>query len=243
MFDSFNDRLEFVLDGRKLTPWGKSLGLSNSVLGVMSQGTAPGPDHLKVIASAENVSLNFLLTGEGSPFVVNTPPASLDPESEVFLLSFGGMRAIVTLASACHTFERSGKAIEFQKLTVFRGIGFDTSTLDNPRYFQFPAIAELLAGKLSKHALIGKQKDGLLYLARPTLEPWTAAPSGIIDQELMRAVLVLIEKQSTGHENGALTSEQKARIISSTYAHAIRRGLTASDLNSDLINPIVDAVR
>ena len=239
MSNSFTDRLNIILDGRKITPWGKSLGLSNSVLGVMTQGTAPGPDHLKIIAAAENVSLNYLLTGSGSPFVVKQTPNDLDPESEVFFLSYGGLRAIVTLSDGSHTYERSSKEIDFKKIDIYRGSGFDTSKVENARYFQFPAIAELLAGKLSKKTLLGKQKDGLLYLSRPTVEPWEASPSAYIDQKLMRSILLLIDRQNEGE----LSSTQKARIISAVYAHAIRRGLDANQLENDIVTPIIDAVR
>lgn len=239
MSNSFNDRLEIVLDGRKVTPWGKSLGLSNSVLGVMTQGTAPGPDHLKIIANAENVSINYLLTGDGCPFVVNPAPNSLNPDSEVFLLSFGGLRAVVTISDDEHTFERSGKTVVFSKVTIFRGMGFDPAIVPNARYFEFPAIAELLAGQLSKHALVGNQKDGLIYIARPTLEPWGVIHAEHIDQNIMRGVLQLVDELAEQN----LTHEQKARIISSVYSHAIRRGLSVEKINKELLAPIVDAVR
>jgi hypothetical protein len=238
MSDSFSARLETLLDGRKITPWGKTLGLSNSVIEALSKGTVPGPDHLKIIARAENANLNFLLTGAGCPFVVNPAPDNVNPENEVFLLGFGGLRAVVVIKDASHVFERSGKESHFKELTIYRGIGFNVEKIKNPRCYQFPAISELLAGKLSKHALIGKEKDGLLYLARPTLEPWSAVASEHIDQDLMRVVLELTDRVANG-----LDINKKSRIISAVYAHAIRRGLDADQINTDFISPIADAIR
>lgn len=73
---NFSDRLNTVLSGRKVNPWGKSLGMSGSVISAINGGTPPGADYLELIGLAEGASLNYLLTGKGTPFVVEQSPQS-----------------------------------------------------------------------------------------------------------------------------------------------------------------------
>lgn len=68
----FSDRLEIILAGRKVNPWGKGLGMSGSVITAIKGGTPPGADYLGLIGYAEGASLDYLLTGKGLPFCVDT---------------------------------------------------------------------------------------------------------------------------------------------------------------------------
>jgi hypothetical protein len=69
---NFSDRLEIILAGRKVNPWGKGLGMSGSVITAIKSGTPPGADYLGLIGYAEGASLDYLLTGKGLPFCVDT---------------------------------------------------------------------------------------------------------------------------------------------------------------------------
>lgn len=73
-----------VLNGRKLTPTMTALGWAASTCSkVMNSGHVPGPDYLVQFAKAENVSLSWLLYGEGSPYVVAWHPSD-DSAADVF---------------------------------------------------------------------------------------------------------------------------------------------------------------
>ena len=64
-------RLQKVLNGRHLHPWGRKLGISPGTLGRMKLGTVPATDTLSIIMRAENVNLNWFIEGTGMPFLVS----------------------------------------------------------------------------------------------------------------------------------------------------------------------------
>lgn len=76
--DSFRDRILKVMAGREQKTWGDNLGLKKSRVSNMCRGMPPTSDALTAISRAENVSIDWLLTGRGRPYHVRT---SLDDEA------------------------------------------------------------------------------------------------------------------------------------------------------------------
>ncbi|KDM91385.1 hypothetical protein [Photobacterium galatheae] len=68
---NFESRLNFLLADRKQTPWGKALGFPSATISAIFGGRVPGEKFLYTIRRAENVNLDWLLTGEGRPFFVD----------------------------------------------------------------------------------------------------------------------------------------------------------------------------
>ena len=66
--NNFQKRLKNLLLDRKITPWGRHLGLSSGTITALTDGRIPGSDILGLIARAERCSLNWLTTGNGRPF-------------------------------------------------------------------------------------------------------------------------------------------------------------------------------
>lgn len=64
-------RINLVLAGRKITPWAKSLGISGTTQQALKTGGNITGDVLTVVQRVENVSVSWLLTGRGRPFLVN----------------------------------------------------------------------------------------------------------------------------------------------------------------------------
>ncbi|WP_422452454.1 hypothetical protein [Endozoicomonas sp. ALC066] len=84
----FKKRLDVILAGRKLHPWAKALGVSRGAAENMGKGVIPGSEILTAITRQENVSLNWLTTGKGTPFVVQkcvSPEEMSDLLDEYFL--------------------------------------------------------------------------------------------------------------------------------------------------------------
>lgn len=71
MSEKFVSRLNFIMHGRKQTPWGKGLGFTGGTISTMFAGKVPGEKFLYAIRRSENVNLDWLLTGEGRPFYVD----------------------------------------------------------------------------------------------------------------------------------------------------------------------------
>ncbi|WP_157674087.1 hypothetical protein [Endozoicomonas ascidiicola] len=70
-FSKFQDRLKFLLNGRKIYPWAQSLGVSRGAAEkIYVKGVIPGPEILRAIYYKEGVDLSWFITGEGAPFRV-----------------------------------------------------------------------------------------------------------------------------------------------------------------------------
>jgi hypothetical protein len=69
-YTDLEQRLLILMSGRNKHPWGEALGMNSSMITRMFRGQFPGHEYLAVIARAERVSLNWLLTGFGAPYEV-----------------------------------------------------------------------------------------------------------------------------------------------------------------------------
>ena len=68
---TFADRLEWMLDGRKLTPWAKGIGMGGGSIDAMRGpgGRPPSHEYLTRIRHVENVSISWLLGARVPPFL------------------------------------------------------------------------------------------------------------------------------------------------------------------------------
>lgn len=71
MSEEFKKRMELILDGRKITPWGESIGLNKGTTGRMRSGLTPGHQILNLVQKVENVSIGWLVDGVGDPFLIH----------------------------------------------------------------------------------------------------------------------------------------------------------------------------
>lgn len=67
---TFLYRINWILGDREKHPWGRSLGLRNSRIDSIFKGVPPQVDGLERIRRGERVNLDWLISGEGAPFVV-----------------------------------------------------------------------------------------------------------------------------------------------------------------------------
>lgn len=65
-------RFNFLLRGRKASPWGEWVGLSQGTISRLKKGALPNPEKLSVACRAENLSLTWLLEGIGAPYIVHS---------------------------------------------------------------------------------------------------------------------------------------------------------------------------
>lgn len=68
---SFRERLNTLLAGRPLTAWGRKNHLSGGTISRISGGQVPGQQILNLIQKVENVSLGWLLDGQGAAFLTH----------------------------------------------------------------------------------------------------------------------------------------------------------------------------
>ncbi|MDH4228824.1 MAG: hypothetical protein OEW11_03640 [Nitrospirota bacterium] len=70
-------RIAQIMAGRPPRQWAVSMGLSERQIGALLHGRAPSADALSALARVENISLSWLLYGQGAPFVVEAPDTDL----------------------------------------------------------------------------------------------------------------------------------------------------------------------
>lgn len=244
---SFEERLNFVLKDRKQTPWGKSLGFTGaSISHIFSGGRIPGPEFLNAIRRAENVNLNWLLTGEGSPYIVDYCQ-SADELSDYVSAMLHDEPWVVYVCSHVDTtclvltqpgaYEFKGKFVDYNMIHVLVGPGDDVlANVLNDHNSDGGAVfvpfmtdnerKDLMAGKIGTYELLG----GLEPLLNPhkvgshisDIE-FTEASSGkaSVDLPTMRTVIRLVgEKEAELQAD--LTTEQRARIIAAVYKQLSR---------------------
>ncbi|MCG9597042.1 transcriptional regulator [Vibrio sp. Isolate25] len=251
MSSSFVSRLNLVLNGRKQTPWGKSLGLTGGAISSIFGGRIPGSEILNVIHRAENVNLNWLLTGEGSPFIVEyfqTADALSDYVCAmlhdepwvVYVCSHVDTACLVLTQPGAYEFK--GKFVDYNMIHVLVGPGDDVlANVLNDHNSDGGAVfvplmtdnerKDLIAGKIGTYELLG----GLEPLLNPhkvgshisDIEFTGASSSNAsVDVSIMRTIINLVSEKEAELQ-ADLTTEQRARIIAAVYKQLSRVDLPA----------------
>lgn len=95
--EAFLARLQRVLDGRKPYPWAAENGLSRGAIGRLLKGQLPDPDKLLQVIRNEGLSLSWLMTGQGTPFLFHAPATDAQAAELIGQLSteMGQPRALI----------------------------------------------------------------------------------------------------------------------------------------------------
>ncbi|KFA98767.1 hypothetical protein [Vibrio sp. ER1A] len=261
---NFEERLTLVLNDRKKTPWGTSLGFTSTSISSMFNGHVPGPEFLQAIRKAENVNLNWLLTAQGTPFVIENYHDSFvlndavcelikDEAWQVAICSHQDTAIVIMHLPAQYNFK--GKWIDYEELEILVGPLSEQLIETCTRYqikmgggVYIPEISDdlkndIMSGHYGTYLIgncispVGQQTD-LSELRFSLPEPKQSA----VSLPLMREVVRLIEKcEKELYER--LTPDQKARVITAVYRQAERLKLTADDLTPDSVLTAFDVVR
>lgn len=183
MNKNFLSRIEFVLDGRAPFPWANRIGIGRGVMSRIRQGVIPAAEALARIALTENVSITWLLTGVGSPYIVS----ALDSDSEIASLLSTHLedeaswriywctdhhRSAFVLTQPAQLEDKAGDLIDYITLEIIAGpMGKEThdtlaTAVENGRdvnVVEFTAadMKDLIEGRLGSFQLISQEK-GLL---------------------------------------------------------------------------------
>jgi len=262
--ESFSDRLGQLLAGRKIHPWAAALGVSKGAAETMGRGQVPGAEILRLIRFREGVSLGWLVTGDGAPFVLEHCDDGVGLAQELAaeagqcagaleLHLFGDGPAQLLLLA------RPGRLQYRQQCQDYRYVRLWTLALSSlPASLKRQAgqyawywhqcdesqLAALRAGQLGPWLLLD---SGRLPPPQPLADPLarlreTASPTeGLISTGLMRAVIRLVE--ATAEEEGlALGAEQRARVYTAVYRHAQRLGLSADALGDAQVRLLLEVL-
>jgi len=243
---NFDERLSFLIHDRKKTPWGKALGFTSPSITAMFSGHIPGPEFLNAIRRAENINLNWLLTGDGNPYIVEYYQAAdelcsyIDAMLEdepwlVYVCSYENIACLVLAQSGQYEFK--SKIIDYTIVHIIVGPGDSSLTevlskhKENGRNVLVPLLTELERKNIINGQMGSYQ---LFHQTNPILNPLTIE-CGIEDIQFtgrtqeghnlsiptLRSVLRVTDELeiSQGLE---LSIEQKARIVAVVYRQISR---------------------
>lgn len=253
---SFEERLNNVLDDRKQTPWGKSLGFTSaSISHIFSGGRIPGPEFLQAIRRAENVNLNWLLTGEGSPYITEhfISGSELseyltnmleDEPWRVYVCSHTEIACLLLTQPGQYEFK--GKWIDYTIAHILVGpsdeslneilelhdkVKNEVIVLD----LVPPLAREIMVGNVGTYLLLDRSPSLLDSRPRLKLSEITFSASSHsdakIDVSVMRAVVKLVD-ECEDKLDIELTSAQRARVITAVYRQAERLSLEEEDIQN-----------
>jgi len=136
--NSFLYRIKLILGNREKHPWGRSLGLRNTrINAIFSDDKPPKADALIRISEGENVSIDWLLTGKGEPYL--SPDCGSDsvcsavlhaalaeiPKGKIHLLyGSGGQSAVVITHQVTRREEKD--LISYTAANIYTPAGPDT---------------------------------------------------------------------------------------------------------------------
>lgn len=246
---NFEERLSFLIKDRKKTPWGKALGFTSPSITAMFNGHTPGPEFLHAIRRAENVNLNWLLTGEGSPYIVEyfqTADALTDyiaamladEKWSVYVCSTHDIACLVLTQPGSYEFK--GKWIEYRIIHVVVGPCDDVlgnvlrDNHHDGEHIFVPTLSKesrqaIISGQVGAYELFD-QNPPMLNIFNATghiddLEFTGGERNGKpIDIPTIRSVIRLVGEQEE-LLNTILSNEQKARVIAAVYRQVMRNNI------------------
>ena len=128
MTERFIDRVQRVLAGRRITPWGIQIGLNKGTTARIAKNEIPGLPILNLISRVEHVSTAWLIDGQGSPLPVHREASDADcaaylvqlltdePDWRIDALSDGDHAALILTQPGEVDFK--GRAIPYTILEV-----------------------------------------------------------------------------------------------------------------------------
>lgn len=216
--NEFKQRLEWILAGRKITPWAKNIGFTSGTMSRLSKGEAPGVEILTAIMRTENANLSWLLDGHGLPFIIDTHFNSESfltmlrmhdadsPYKVYFTMNKEQGLAVFIFAQPASYFLKKDKLIQYRQIEVvvgpytekIRNAIFHAQVFKNSSTHAFILddleFRSLIRGQYGTYQLFGdKAKQGLVEKATPDadfMEFFRTGASAAADQTTKRKSLL-----------------------------------------------------
>jgi len=254
--------LELILEGRKKTPWGKSLGMPPRAITLLfNHGTYPADKYLTKIMKSENVSMDALWGMGSAPFMVHRAN-SIAETNEDIELNLEGSPIVHLITSTTD---------KFDELPVFVFSEDVVEDFRGPNEFKYTSIHVLVgptdhvtANLLKDTKVLHKQLPedefhllstgykGTYYLfGKATLvnaKPISYAELSRIcckkatsSAALLNKVMTLID-ETVLEEGVEITPEQKRKLVIELYGFAVAEGFEEKDVSPNLAQSMLRIV-
>lgn len=265
----FSKRLKYFLAGRKITPWGKRIGLNSALTTRMNANNPPGYEILDLISCVENVSVTWLLSGNGSPF--NTQNFQSDTSLsysiaefcslgrwDIYLL-FDRVNTIIILSDSTAEYDFKGKSFSYRAIKVLIGpmgqqsintllqMTSESHSL-NGCFITPDNYKQLFEGHVGTYKLFGdEQTEGMISSSVKidsveSINEFVLTKNGNnteINYDIFNKILLLVE--IIADEKPKLVSpEAKSNVIVLAYRRAIFTGVTSDKIDKFMVQSLFD---
>lgn len=225
MHNDFLSNIEKLLGRRDLYPWSDRIGLGRGVANGIAKGTPPKADALTVISRAENVRIDWLLKGEGTPYSIIRARSDGEcaeiieehlgeEEWRVHLVTDGTNTAYVLTQPG--QYQIKDRMVDYTILEVITGpCGNEAAQAIYRRAFHFES-------KPLEHYLVDTDKATMRDLITGNMGTYAIALS---DHALLRKaksvtadfIATFVASMSLLHESGALQPQRSVAEIAENY--------------------------
>jgi len=203
------DKIEKILNGRRLYSWGRTLGLTDGKITNMKNGKVPDGELLSLIQRVENVNLIWFLNDIGAPFNVTALPGEVEflaylhgifpasgsaanPQKNgtVFVVKLDTISTLV-IAKPAEATLKPGQTLQFTQAEVVSGRYskelYDwLSTLNQQHQLSIPVLSHeqaelIIKGEVGTYGLFGDEKAAGLLTQTPNTEQVFPAPFTLPD--------------------------------------------------------------
>ncbi|EHE6947159.1 TPA: hypothetical protein PMB08_002792 [Vibrio cholerae] len=244
---NFKIRMYELLNGRKQTPWGKSMGFSGGSISSIFGGRIPGSKFLGPISELENVNLNWLLLGKGAKYNVEyKTPRELSNDLKDLLDSYKWTLFVCsTVEDAVFVAVRIEENKPLPSVRVIYGHSgnYLTQVLTphpNRDSIKIPFLDNGTANRIAKGEFgayeLAASPDSILKVNRVAKDADLIFCSGLEGQNevqfhTLKAVVEEVELFEKASKQ-PIQPEQKSRVISAVYRQAARAELTRETIAS-----------
>lgn len=254
MKNKLKNTWDIILDDRKRTPWGKSIGLGGGVVSrLFNHGILPSDKYLTKIMRSENISLNALFGHADAPFVVHRTtnsqetfeyikPYIQDEQWDVHIIT-GADYPIIVLS----TLAEDGDGFKYTPIEVVCGPA-DIATANLFKGLKVLSKAlpkeeamELATGYKGTYYLFGKTTliDAKEIDHSQIMEIFRAEATS--NAKTLKRIMQIID-DTMAEEKSNLSSEDRRRLVAELYTYAIDEGLASGDISENLVSSMMRVI-
>jgi len=264
MNGSLKRTLSLILDDRKQTIWGTSLGIPKTVISeFFRQGKYPADKHLTKLVKAENVSMDALWGSSPKPFLVSRTNDATETNKELFQSLDDNYKTIHLV-----TYHVDLKGRQYPVIILSKPVVENKGTVEEFAYTSIHLICgptnHETVSRLSKHRVLLKRMDAFkLHLIatgfagtyhlfgkdtlKDTRQATRAELSEILYQqytnsaELLNKIIQMVD--DTIIEEGAeVNLEKRRKLVVELYTYAEKEGLMADKLSPNMAQSMLRLV-